>query len=128
MSTDSDVGVPEPPPVLVRAFIDASLEALQFLAGQPGFRTTVTVEEAAGISEIVPASPETVGGIFWVRRTFSTKKLTGYVTYGERRLARQGSRTHYRGRRRLHAYERRWQRSAPSFASLLRKSRPQGGK
>lgn len=86
MTPDSDVGVPEPPPVLVRAFLDASLEALQFLAGQPGFRSAVTVEQAAGRDGIEPASPDTVSGVFWVRRTFSTTRLAGEMTYGEREL------------------------------------------
>lgn len=86
MTTDSDVGLPEPAPVLVRAFVDASLEALQFLVGQSGFRSAVTVEEAAGRDGIEPASPDTVRGVFWVRRTFATTRLTGEMTYGEREL------------------------------------------
>jgi hypothetical protein len=85
MTTDSNIDVPEPPPVLVRAFLDASLEALQFLVGQPGFRSTVAVEKATGHG-FVPVSPDMVNGPFSARRAFATTRLTGELTYGEREL------------------------------------------
>jgi hypothetical protein len=85
MLTNPGADAPEPPPVLVRAFLDASQDALAFLAGQPGFRSAVTVEQASE-NGIVAADPAAVTGPFWVRRTFSTSRLTGVVTYGEREL------------------------------------------
>ena len=85
MVTKPGAEAPEPPPVLVRAFLDASDGALAFLAAQPGFRSAVMVEEA-GDDGFVAVDPAAVTGPFWVRRTFSTSRLTGAVTYGEREL------------------------------------------
>ena len=85
MSTDSDVGTPEPAPILVRAFLDASLEALQFLAVGRDFRSAVTVEQATERGTVAVA-PDAVRGVFWACRTFSTAQLKGKVTYGEREL------------------------------------------
>ena len=82
----SDSGqAPEPPPILVRAFLDASRDALDFLAGQPDFRSTVTVEHLRN-DEIVAVAPDAVTGFFWACRTFSTSRLTGTFKYGEREL------------------------------------------
>jgi hypothetical protein len=85
MVPDSGAQSPEPPPVLVRAFLDASRDALDFLAGQPDFHSAVTVERATD-NGIVAVAPDAVGGVFWARRTFSTSRLTGVLTYGEREL------------------------------------------
>ena len=85
MVTDSGTQPPEPPPTLVRAFLDASRDALDFLARQPDFHSAVTVERASN-SGIVAVAPDAVTGLFWVRRTFSTSRLTGAITYGEREL------------------------------------------
>jgi hypothetical protein len=85
MVTDSRGQAPEPPPDLVSAFLDASADALNFLAGQPDFRSAVIVEQATN-DGIVAVAPDAVTGPFWARRTFSTSRLTGAVTFGEREL------------------------------------------
>ena len=85
MVTYSRAHPPEPPPVLVRAFLDASRDALDFLAGPPDFRSAVTVEQASS-DATVAVEPDAVTGLFWARRTFSTSRLTGAFTYGEREL------------------------------------------
>lgn len=85
MVPESAAQPPEPPPVLVRAFLDASRDALDFLVGQPGFQSSVTVEQASD-DGIVAVPPDAVTGLFWARRTFSTCRLTGALTYGEREL------------------------------------------
>ena len=85
MVTESVAQPPEPPPVLVRAFLDASRDALAFLGGQPDFRSAVTVERASH-DAIIAVDPDAVTGLFWARRTFSTSRLTGVFTYGEREL------------------------------------------
>jgi hypothetical protein len=85
MVTDSGGQAPEPPPALVRAFLDASRDALNFLVGQPGFQSAVTVERASN-DAIVPVAPDAVTGPFWARRTFLASRLTGAFTYGDREL------------------------------------------
>jgi len=82
---DSSGQAPEPPPVLVRAFLDASRDALSFLVGEPGFHSAVTVERATDDATVAVA-PDAVTGLFWARRNFSTSRLTGAFTYGEREL------------------------------------------
>src|SRR5688572_4075342 len=85
MPANSGAQPPEPPPVLVRAFLDASRDALSFLVGQPGFGSDVTVERASN-DAVVAVAPDAVTGLFWARRTFSTSRLTGAFTYGDREL------------------------------------------
>ena len=81
----TDTGAPESPLILVAAFVAASSEALQFLHGERGFHTAVTVDQwtERGLIE-VPA--DAVTGPFNVRRTFGTRRLAGTMTYGEREL------------------------------------------
>jgi hypothetical protein len=76
---------PEPPPVLVHAFFDASSEAIEFLAHEPGFRSAVAVEQLSD-RDVVSVAPEAVTGVFFARRAFSTERLAGEVTYGDREL------------------------------------------
>ena len=85
MTTNQSPIQPEPPPILVRAFLDASLDALRFLADLPDFRSSETVEQMTDRG-IVAVDPRVVSGVFWVRRRFSTGRLAGEMTYGEREL------------------------------------------
>jgi hypothetical protein len=85
MNMSVSAEAPEPPSVLVRAFLDASLDALEFLVEQSGFQSTVTIEQASDAG-IVEVAPDVVTGLFWARRGFSTTRLTGTMTYGEREL------------------------------------------
>jgi hypothetical protein len=85
MNGHADAGAPEPPPILVAAFLAASLEALQFLRGEPGFHTSVTIEQLRE-DQFVEVSADVVTGPFTVRRTFGTRRLAGTMTYGEREL------------------------------------------
>src|SRR5262249_32028793 len=75
----------EAPSVLIRAFLDTSRDALDFLGGQPGFQSVTTVEELRG-DRIVPVAVDAVTGFFWVRRTFETNRLSGDIRLGEREL------------------------------------------
>lgn len=83
MISDSDTPAQEAPAVLVGAFIDSSMEAVEFLAGEPGFRSAVTVEEMSD-DELVTVAPDAVTGFFFARRTFFTTRLAGEVTYDDR--------------------------------------------
>ena len=59
------------------------MEALDFLAEQHGFRSALTVEEMSD-GELVAVAPDAVTGFFFARRTFSTSRLAGEVTYDDR--------------------------------------------
>ena len=85
MNGHPDAGAPEPPPILVAAFLAASSEALQFMHGAPGFHTSVTVEELRE-DEFVEVSADAVSGLFNVERKFATRRLAGKITFGEREL------------------------------------------
>lgn len=85
MITESRAQPPEPPPLLVGAFLEASRDALAFLAGEKDFRSTVTVQHLRN-GEIIPVAPNAVTGLFWAHRAFSTSRLTGEFVYGEREL------------------------------------------
>ena len=85
MNRHSDAGVPEPPPILVAAFLAASAEALQFLQGEPGFNTSITIEQLRE-GEFVGVSADAVSGLFNVERKFGTRRLAGTITFGDREL------------------------------------------
>jgi hypothetical protein len=72
-----------PGPALVRAFFDASVEALRFLDSEPGFHLATTVEELMD-DEVETIEPEAVAGLFWAKASFETDRLLGEVTYGDR--------------------------------------------
>ncbi|HEX6048905.1 MAG TPA: hypothetical protein VFZ21_06545 [Gemmatimonadaceae bacterium] len=76
---------PEPPPLLVSAFLDASRAALGFLGDQRGFRTTENVEHLVD-GQIVVVAADAVSGFFWAQREFATTQLAGRMTYGDREL------------------------------------------
>lgn len=59
------------------------MEALQFLASERGFRSAVTVEEMSD-DELVTVAPDAVTGFFFARRTFSTTRVEGEMTYDDR--------------------------------------------
>jgi len=75
---------PAQTPLLLRAFFEASRNAVQCLASEPGFKYEHSVDALTETGERRVTPEEAASGLFFAGARFATNRVAGEITYGDR--------------------------------------------
>jgi len=75
---------PAQTPQLLRAFFEASRDAVRCLASEPGFQYEHSVDALTETGARRVTSEETAAGLFFAGARFGTHRVSGEITYGDR--------------------------------------------
>ena len=75
---------PAQTPQLLRAFFEASRDAVRCLASEPGFKYEHSVDALTETGARRVTSEEAAPGLFFAGARFATNRVTGEITYGDR--------------------------------------------